>query len=273
MRYLLFIFLTISVFACNPSNPQNSNDEFKDLGKDNEFKDAHKDHKGEGNYQLLGEQIEIKTKEKSGSAYTIKANDSKNYLIVLHEWWGLNEHIKKEADRLYQALDKKVNVIALDLYDGQVATTPEEATKYMQACTEDRARALIQSVLDMAGQEAQIGTIGWCFGGGWSLQTAIMAGDRGKASVVYYGMPEKDAKKIAPLKANVLGIFAKQDQWITPKIEADFKKLLDATGKTYEGHIFDADHAFANPTSERYEGESAQKANAITNRFLKENLL
>ena len=192
-------------------------------------------------------------------------------VVLIHEWWGLNDHIKAEAERLFGALDN-VAVLALDLYDGQSTANPDEAGKIMQSIKEERARAIIQGALNKIGKDAHIGTVGWCFGGGWSLNASIMAGERGSACVMYYGMPVKTAKDIAPLKAPILAIFAEQDKWITPAVAQDFENLAKASGKSIQTESFDAGHAFANPSNPNFNNEAAQRANQDALAFLRENL-
>jgi len=86
-------------------------------------------------------------------------------------WWGLNDYIQEEAEKLQKDL-KNVNVLALDLYDSKVATTRDDAMKYVGEAKQERVRAVINGAFDYVGAKAQMGTIGWCYGGGWSLQTA-----------------------------------------------------------------------------------------------------
>jgi len=140
----------------------------------------------------------------------------------------------------------------------------------MKAISDERAEAIVKGALEVAGENVKIGTVGWCFGGGWSLKSALLAGQRANACVIYYGMPVEDAKKIAPLETDVLGIWAEKDQWITPKVAKKFAALMKATGKKLTSHTFDADHAFANPSSPRYHEASAQEANAVVMAYLKE---
>ena len=125
-----------------------------------------------------------------------------------------------------------------------------------------------QAALQEAGINTPVATIGWCFGGGWSLKAAIFAGDQAEACVMYYGMPVRDTSALKGLSAPVLGLFAKQDEWITPEIVKEFEKNMNEAGKKVETHIFDAKHAFANPSSPRYNEEAAQKANALAREFL-----
>ncbi|HAA11841.1 MAG TPA: dienelactone hydrolase, partial [Cytophagales bacterium] len=103
----------------------------------------------------------------SGQAYAFMTKEETNkYVFVIHEWWGLNGHIKREAERLFEDLDRQVNVLALDLYDGQVGTTREEASQLVRSADNDRLFAIIEGARAHAGDDAEIGTIGWCFGGG-----------------------------------------------------------------------------------------------------------
>lgn len=90
---------------------------------------------------------------------------------------------------------------------------------------------------------------------------------------MYYGMPVQKAEELAPLKTDVLGIFAEKDGWITPEVVGNFEVLANATGKNVSVHQFDAEHAFANPSSPRYNEKAAQEANQLALDFLKEKLL
>jgi carboxymethylenebutenolidase len=220
-----------------------------------------------------GKMITIKTKDgKDANAFEIKAaNPTVNYLIVIHEWWGLNDYIKREAERLQNELTA-VNVIALDLYDGKVATNPDEAAKFMGEAKEDRIRAIINGGIAYAGSSARIQTVGWCFGGGWSLQTSIAAGKQGAGCVMYYGMPEKDPAKLKMLNAPVLGLFASKDGWITPEIVKQFESDMKSNNKEITVKMFDADHAFANPSNPKYDKVAAAEANEMALAFLKKNL-
>jgi carboxymethylenebutenolidase len=239
---------------------------------DENFKNQH-EMPGEAAPANTGKRIEFDTPDgKKGSAYALMTETpSEEYLLVFHEWWGLNDHIRQEAERYFDELDT-VNVLALDLYDGEVATTRERAGELTKSVREDRAKAIIQGALDMAGPNARIGTIGWCFGGGWSLKASIQAGDRGEACVMYYGMPVQDKEALMPLQAPVLAIFARQDEWITPEVAQSFEDLAVEADKTVQVQSYDADHAFANPSSPRYDQQAARTANQAAQAFLKANL-
>jgi len=206
------------------------------------------------------------------NAYVIKNPKPTNKtLFVIHEWWGLNEHIKTEAEKWFEKLGN-VNVMALDLYDGQVAETRENAQKYMQSAKEERILKIIDAAIATLDEGAEVATIGWCFGGGWSLRTALQAGDLTKACVVYYGMPVDDVEQLEKLQSDVLFIYGEKDQWINREVAEQFEANMEKAGKALEVLAFDADHAFANPSSERYVEDAAQEANARALEYLQERL-
>lgn len=206
---------------------------------------------------------------KAADAYELKAKKTtNNYLLVVHEWYGLNDFIKQEAEKLYNDLGN-VNVIAIDLYDGNVATNSADAGKYMAAVKDDRARAIIRGAITYAGPKAHIATIGWCFGGGWSLQSALLAGKQTVGCVMYYGMPEQDVEKLKTLNADVLGIFGNQDKWINPKVVATFADNMKKAGKTLILYQYDANHGFANPSNPAYNSDATKDAYTHTIAFLK----
>lgn len=244
----------------------------EDMAGDKKFQEAHEtpekiDHNAKAKLTSFAT-----ADGKEAKAYVLKtAETSDKYLFVIHEWWGLNDHIKKEAERLFGELGN-TNVMALDLYDGNVATTREDAGKFMQAVKEERAEAIIKGALAHIGKEAKVATIGWCFGGGWSLKSSILAADQGVGCIIYYGMPVQEPAQLVPLKADILGIFAEKDGWITPEVVNKFESLTKATGKNFVSHQFDAEHAFANPSSPRYKEDAAQKANKLALDFLKNHL-
>jgi carboxymethylenebutenolidase len=277
MKNVFFtMVLALLMGACNTDTEKTSQQkEAEGMAKfvsDKEFQEKHSTPE-ELDITLEGEMISFDTPDgKKGSAYAVGMDaTSNNYLLVIHEWWGLNDHIKREADRLKAELGD-VHVLALDIYDGKVATNRDEAGQYMGAVTEERANAIINGAINMAGKDAAIYTIGWCFGGGWSLRASIQAGSQGKGCVMYYGMPVEKARDLAPLKADVLCIWAEKDKWINEEVIDNFAALAKATGKDVKVKGFDADHAFANPSGDRYNEEAAQEANKLALNFLKKRM-
>ena len=208
------------------------------------------------------------------NAYAIPAKEATvNFLIVIQEWWGLNDYIKQEAERYYTALDGKVNVIAIDLYDGKVATTTDSAKKYVTAAMQGtRKETILKGALDYAGKGANVQTIGWCFGGMMSLQTAIMGGDLVQGCVMFYGTPEKDATKLKKVKCDVLGIFGTQDKSIPKESVEALGTTLTANGRKFELHWYDAPHAFANPSNPGYNKEYGDDAFSKAVVFLRKRM-
>ncbi|MCK6602951.1 MAG: dienelactone hydrolase family protein [Bacteroidetes bacterium] len=208
---------------------------------------------------------------KPGMGYFIPAPvKTRTTLFVFHEWWGLNDYIRKEAEQF--AAELGINVLAIDLYDGKVAVTRDSAAAYMGSVKTERARDIILGALEFSGKEARILTTGWCFGGGWSLQAGLLAGKQAAGSVIYYGMPESDPEKLKNLNADVLGIFAGKDQWITHDVISGFEKAMASAGKKVTVYWYEADHAFANPSNPRYQKEFAADARKKVIEFFKARL-
>lgn len=180
-------------------------------------------------------------------------------VLLVHEWWGLNDQIKTVAAEFaglgYHAL-------AIDLYDGQVATTPEDARRYMQGVkADDAVDTLVSWAVWLKASDAsngKLGSVGWCFGGGWSLMCAINAPV--DACVVYYGNVARNADQLSALKGPVLGHFATRDGWINRDMVGGFEREMAAAGKQLTAHWYEADHGFANPTSARYDETDAKLA-------------
>ena len=270
---ILFSLLALfSISSCqNATEESNNGETMADMTKDSTFRNKH-ELPEEIAFVGNGTMIEFETEsEETGKAYALISEEpTDNYLLVIHEWWGLNDQIKQEADRLFEELGN-VNVFALDLYDGNVASTREKAAEFMQSREQKRLESIVKGALNKAGEDAKVATIGWCFGGGWSLRSSILAADQGVGCVMYYGMPVKKADEIQPLQTDVLGIFASKDKHINEEVVNNFEALSAATGKNLEVHWFDADHAFANPSSPRYVKEEAQKANQLAIEFLQKH--
>jgi len=272
---LLSLFVFCAAFAFSQSKmaccaKPSATQQFAMLASSKDFRMSHKNPLKMHFQSSIGKAITYKTADgKEANAYEFKAkNPTNNYLLVIHEWWGLNDWVKKESEKLYTDLGN-VNVIDLDLYDGKVATTRDEAGKLMQGVNDDRAKAIINGAITYVGPKAHITTIGWCFGGGWSLQTSILAGKQAAGCVMYYGMPEQDVNRLKTLHADVLGNFANKDQWINPKVVAKFEADMKAAGKKLTVHQYDADHGFANPSNPIYDSKATKEAYAYTIAFLK----
>lgn len=221
--------------------------------------------------QAGGKMIKFPTPDGGeANGYLLEAKTkTNNWILVYQEWWGLNDNIKRESENLYSQLGN-VNVLALDMYDGKVATTSEEAGKIMQQFKADRGTAITQGAIKYVGPNAKIGTIGWCFGGGLSLLGALEAGKQSVACVMYYGMPVDDIEKLKKLNSDVLNIWPTKDRRINKEVMDKFAANMKAAGKTLIIKSYDADHAFANPSNTNGYNESATKdAWANTIEYLK----
>jgi carboxymethylenebutenolidase len=215
---------------------------------------------------------------KQVKGYLVRPSAAKGPLpgiIVIHEWWGLNDNIRKTADRLagegYEAL-------AVDLYDGQSAENPDDATKYMKAVMADKDSAkdnLKQAYAYLHDHEhaTKLGVIGWCFGGGWSLQTALLFPDKLDAAVMYYGQPVTDVATLKTLKMPLIGFFGEKDMGITVADVTGFQDALKQAGVDAEIHEYpDAGHAFANPSGKNYQEAAAKDSWERTTKFFKAHL-
>jgi carboxymethylenebutenolidase len=171
-----------------------------------------------------------------------------NWIFVFQEWWGLNDNIKRQAEDLFKDLGN-VNVIALDLYDGKVATDRETAGKYMQEFKQERGNTIVKGAVAYAGKDAKIGTVGYCFGGGQSMQAALTSAKQAVACVIYYGMPEEDVTKLKTLNCDVLMIWATKDQWINKDMMDKFEANMKSADKKLIIKPYDAGHGFANPSN------------------------
>jgi carboxymethylenebutenolidase len=195
-------------------------------------------------------------------------------VIMIHEWWGLNDNIRAVANRLAA---EGYMVLAVDLYNGETAASPGVARVKMLQVVEnpDRAREnLRQAVqfLNITGAPG-IASLGWCFGGGWSLNAAMLFPGELDATVVYYGQVTADDEKLAAIDAPLLGLFGAVDRGITVESVNAFEEALQRLRKQHEIHIYPGvGHAFANPTGNNYNREAAEDAWQRTLQFLAENL-
>jgi carboxymethylenebutenolidase len=274
MKKILFLFIiSSSAFAQTKSCCSiSSTEQFSMLASNDRFVASHLSPIPFVFTPAKGGMITYKTDDgKTASAFEVKSETpTSNWIIMVHEWWGLNDYIKQEAEKLAAEVGNS-NVLAIDLYDGRVAANPDDAKKYMGEMKDMRTNSIIKGAIDYTGKDARIGTIGWCMGGGWSLQTALLAGNKADACVMYYGQPETSVEKLRKLNAPVLFVFAKQDQWINQKVVDDFQKNMKEAGKKLTVLTYDADHAFANPSNPKYNKTAAGDAHKEVLSFLKEN--
>ena len=210
-----------------------------------------------------------------GVLYTPPGKGPFPALIVIHEWWGLNDWVKEQASKL---ADQGYVALAVDLYRGKVATTPDMAHELMRGVPEDRAKRDLHAAFEFLGAQPnvrkdRIGAIGWCMGGGYSLDVALQEPTLA-ADVINYGHLATDPEALKRIHAPILGLFGAQDHGITPDDVKKFGATLDQFGKRVDIKIYeDAGHGFENPNNkDGYRADDTADAWKRTVNFLAENL-
>ena len=197
-------------------------------------------------------------------------------VIVVHERWGLDDGVRAQADRLAA---QGFVVLAVDLYGGATATDVSSASPLMvqvlenPQLAEDNIRQAYQFLID-TGPAPAIGAMGWSFGGGWALNTALLFPDELDATVIYYGQVSDDQERLEPLNVPVLGLFGARDRGVTAETVDGFEAALEALGKDYDIRTFpDVGHGFADPDSATYNAVIAEEAWTLTIDFLNRHLV
>ena len=223
----------------------------------------------------------ISTTTSSSIESNISANNNNTFpaVVMIHEWWGLNENIKNMAETLAK---EGYVVLAVDLYNGQVANTTESAQNLVSKVRENPSESinnLQHAVRYLASLEnvnsSKIASLGWCFGGGQSLQLALNTEPEYPltATIIYYGNLVSDQESILKIKWPVLGIFGDQDKSISVESVKQFEEALNKNGITKEIYIYKGvGHAFANPSGDNYAPQETQDAWEKTVSFLKKYL-
>ena len=199
----------------------------------------------------------------SGMLYTPAGKGPFPALIVIHEYWGLNDWVKEQASKF---ADQGYVALAADLYRGKVADNPDLAHQLMRGVPEDRAKRDLGAAFDyLAGQpnvkKERIGSVGWCMGGGYSLDVALLEPALA-AAVINYGHLASEPAELKKINAPILGNFGGQDQGISPADVKKFGEALDKLGKKVDIKIYpDAGHAFENPNNKQgYRADDAADA-------------
>jgi len=193
-------------------------------------------------------------------------------IVMIHEWWGLTDNIKQMAEKL---ASHGYVVLAVDLYEGQVGITADEARQLRSSFeqsqwTENMNSAV--SYLEENHSPSSLGSIGWCFGGAQSLNLALNNEDM-DATVIYYGQLTTDTEELSKINWPVLGIFAELDNGIPPETVNEFEISLDEIGIENDITIYPGvNHAFANPSGDRYAPDESKDAWQKTLKFFEDNL-
>ena len=194
-------------------------------------------------------------------------------LILVHEWWGLNDHVRSLVSRFAK---EGFLTLASDLYDGKSTKDPAEAGELMGALDWGRAVGIATAAVEYLKahprSNGNVGCTGFCMGGAATLVIAAnVAGI--KAAVPFYGMPDASKVDYEKLSAPILMHVAKRDEWVKPELAEALRDKLTAAGKSMRLEQYEADHAFVNDTRpEVYNKENAELALSRSYAFLKEKL-
>jgi carboxymethylenebutenolidase len=207
-------------------------------------------------------------------AYPGLSPEGRPAVVLVHEWWGLNDNIRMMARRL---AGEGYAVLAVDMFHGRVAADAAEARALTQAVAEDAGRGpahLAAAAGYFTGLEApRRAVMGWCFGGGWALEGALRLPTSWDASVVYYGRTVTERDRLAAMRAPLLGIFGEADRGIPVAQVREMEAALRELGKDVQIHVYPgAGHGFANPSGQAYDAAAAEDAWARTLRFLDRHL-
>lgn len=217
----------------------------------------------------------VTTKTPSGrdisGALGVPAKTPAGAVVLVPEWWGLNDQIKSVAAELTRI---GYLTLASDLYNGKVASDAATARQLKDAVQPDQATETLTTWIDYMRKRPEctgkLAMIGWCFGGGWSLRASLARPV--EATVIYYGDVTPDEAALQKLKGPVLGHFGNLDQSITPDSVNTFEARLKKIGKTATIYRYNANHAFANPTGQNYEAAEARQAWDRTVAFLHQTI-
>ena len=215
--------------------------------------------------------------------YPVSSSDSQGKLpavVMIHEWWGVNQNIKDMANLLAK---QGFVVLAADLYHGKVADNPQRAMELVQMArnNQDNSIANLQEAVKYLSlvsnvDSTKITSLGWCFGGGQSLQLALNSQEHPlAATILYYGTPlVTDKQSLSKIKWPVLGIFGDKDEAIPMGEVNQFRTSLNQSGITNEIHIYNGvGHAFANPSGDNYAPKETADAWQKTLSFLKKYVI
>jgi carboxymethylenebutenolidase len=207
------------------------------------------------------------------SGFFVRPADDGEYpgVVMVHEWWGLNDSIRNEARELAK---EGYMVLAVDLYKGEVATTPDRSQELVRRVVKEEAVDNMRSAVAYLRDKGalKIASLGWCFGGGKSLELAL-SGEELDATVIYYGQLVTDANELKKISWPVLGVFGEEDASIPVATVEAFRSGLVEAGVVNEIYIYPGvGHAFANPTGNNYSPEETEDAWNKTRSFLKNNL-
>ena len=223
------------------------------------------------------ETITLRSGDETVSAYLAVPDSGGPHpaLVVIHEWWGLNDWVKEQAQKF---AEQGYVTLAVDLYRGKVAYDPNLAHELSRGLPQDQAIRDLKAAFNYLAsrpdvRKDKIGSVGWCMGGGFSLLLAVNE-SKLAACVVNYGSMPTDKDEIQKIQAPVLGSFGAEDRGIPPTAVGAFEDAMKAAHKSIDVKIYDgAGHAFENPNNKLgYREAAANDAWARTLDFLNRTL-
>ncbi|MCS6856625.1 MAG: dienelactone hydrolase family protein [Deltaproteobacteria bacterium] len=203
---------------------------------------------------------------------TPKGVDSSPGVVVIHEWWGLNDNIRRMAERF---ASEGFTAIAPDLYGGVVTSDPNEAARLMQSLDTEHALTLIRaSVEELARRTGRkVGVTGFCMGGALSFAAAASI-DGLACAVPFYGIPKDEYFDAAKMRCPIQAHFAKEDAWARADRAQALAEAIRARGGVMELYVYDAGHAFMREGDPSvYKEEAAKVAWERAIAFLRKHLL
>jgi len=213
----------------------------------------------------------ITLKSKTGQPFQVYVNgpkDANRGILLVHGWWGLNDQVRSWTDKFaglgYRAM-------AVDLYNGKVATTPDKARTYMNAVKQSQANSkFAAAIMAMQMPTRKLAIMGWSFGATQSFQATLISPDNLSATVMYYPFGEilKSANNVASISSPILVIRAKIDSKSDIEETTRFIKAVKDSGKSIVEYTFDAKHGFANPSVKHYNAQATEAAWQKTTVFL-----
>lgn len=275
MKKTLFILLLLLLAACTPEQKSTENH----IGcQEGEIIEGECIVAENNNAQLFGQNFSqsVQTQEITEEIQGFLAQPTQpgEYpgVLMIHEWWGLNDNIKEMAQIL---ANEGYVVFAIDLYDGNVAATSEEARELVTTVRNNPETAInkMQQGIELlkAQGSSNIGSLGWCFGGQQSLLASINADV--DATVIYYGNLVDNQTQLSAINGPILGIFGSKDSSIPVESVQSFESQLNQLGIANEIHIYQGvGHAFANPSGSNYAADETKDAWSKTTAFLKQHL-
>jgi carboxymethylenebutenolidase len=198
--------------------------------------------------------------------YLASAGDGRPGIVVIQEWWGLNDQICGVADRFARA---GYNALAPDLYKGRIVATPDEANHLMEGLDFPDAtnQDLKGATRHLMGQSGKVAVLGFCMGGALTIAALVHIPELA-AGVCFYGIPPKEFADPAKIRQRFQGHFANQDDWCTPAAVDQLESAMRGSGHSPEIYRYDAAHVFFNERSAAYNLASANEAWERTAGFL-----